>query len=67
MPIKFNIYPGGHVRIEPQGYEGATCSEATKPYTDRLAGEQHRTEGEAEQTVKTDQVVQSPQQQKAGQ
>lgn len=38
--IRFTFYPGGTVKMEPQGYPGRTCYDATKSYARALNGQQ---------------------------
>lgn len=48
MSIKMTFHKGGFVTIEPTGYSGSTCHDATRPYTDAFGGEQDVKETEEE-------------------
>ncbi len=64
MSIKFTFHKGGFVTVTPTGYQGSTCHDATRPYTDKFGGKQ-TTEETTEETATH--VVNLNQQQKAGQ
>lgn len=38
--IKFTFKMGGAVIVQPTGYEGSACHEATRPYTNAMNGKQ---------------------------
>lgn len=55
--IKMTFKKGGGVVVAPQGYEGATCHEATRPYEDALEGRKvvKNTEGNSTGVAATNQ------------
>lgn len=43
MSIRMTFFEDGNVKIEPQGYGGALCHQATKPYENAFGGEHRST------------------------
>lgn len=48
MPVKMTFFKGGKVKIEPYGFSGSRCHEATRPYEEAFNRRgQVSTDGEA--------------------
>lgn len=60
MAVKMVFHKGGVVTLQPQGYEGKLCHEATRPYQEAFGGKQNTVETD---TNATTQISESQQQQ----